>query len=102
MCAPESQIDSQYAPQPQPLTVGNRSASAARLANRVRQASNSLQPNGSRQPTGSKASITKSGSLGDMFNKVDLSFLSEEERAKVLGVVQRDLAVRATEKERLK
>ncbi|TPP63100.1 Rab effector MyRIP, partial [Fasciola gigantica] len=88
--------------QPSSATIGSRSSSAARLANRVRQTSNTLQTNGSRRSTGGNTVIQKSGSLEDMINKVDLSYLSEEERAKVLGVVQRDLAVRAVEKERLK
>ncbi|THD28318.1 Rab effector MyRIP [Fasciola hepatica] len=98
-----SQVDLRQVPrQPSSATIGSRSSSAARLANRVRQTSNTLQTNGSRRPTGGNTVIQKNGGLEDMINKVDLSYLSEEERAKVLGVVQRDLAVRAVEKERLK
>ncbi|TGZ60058.1 hypothetical protein CRM22_008758 [Opisthorchis felineus] len=44
----------------------------------------------------------KSSSLERAISKIDLSHLSEEERAKVLNVVQRDLQVRVVEKERLK
>ncbi|GAA50598.1 Rab effector MyRIP [Clonorchis sinensis] len=44
----------------------------------------------------------KASSLERAISKIDLSHLSEEERAKVLNVVQRDLQVRVVEKERLK
>ncbi|CAL8068351.1 unnamed protein product [Calicophoron daubneyi] len=39
--------------------------------------------------------------LQSALDKVDLSYLSDEERAKLLGVVQRDLEIRAAEKQRL-